>query len=220
MDTKPLALIIIATEKTVPKGLGQRLKSLQPYSITFKTTNPTRELKKLNELNPSLFVVENKQIKGETTTFLVKLKLFYPDSKVLVITEVSSLGEWLEFLKIGVRGILQTGFEGSLLLKASQVVQEGGIFLDSKYVGTFITQCEGKVKKLGKKPEGILTDQEKIVLKLIAVGYTSKKTASILKLSSKTVDTHTANLMRKTHIHHRTDLIKYALRNGIISLEG
>ena len=55
------------------------------------------------------------------------------------------------------------------------------------------------------------------MLQLIAEGYTNKQIAEILCISVKTVQTHRTNLMEKLNLHNRTELIKYAVRNGLVS---
>ena len=64
-----------------------------------------------------------------------------------------------------------------------------------------------------------LTDREREVLTLIAEGYTNRQIADQLVVSVKTVETHRTNLMQKLDLHDRTDLVKYAIRQGLISLE-
>jgi DNA-binding NarL/FixJ family response regulator len=64
-----------------------------------------------------------------------------------------------------------------------------------------------------------LTDREREVLQLIAEGYSNREIADKLNLSVKTVGVHRTNIMEKLEIHSVTDLVKYALRKGIISLD-
>ena len=63
-----------------------------------------------------------------------------------------------------------------------------------------------------------MTDRERDVLKLIAEGHTTKEVADILVVSPRTVEGHKTNLMAKLGIHNRIELVKYALRKGIITL--
>ena len=64
-----------------------------------------------------------------------------------------------------------------------------------------------------------LSDREREILKLIAEGQTNREIAEMLFLSIKTVQAHRANLMRKLGMHDRTELVKYAIRKGIIGLD-
>ena len=63
-----------------------------------------------------------------------------------------------------------------------------------------------------------MTDRERDVLKLMAEGHTNQEIADILVISRKTVEGHKTNLMAKLDIHNRTELVKYALRKGIITV--
>ena len=69
-----------------------------------------------------------------------------------------------------------------------------------------------------KDPYQLLTDREKEVFKLIAEGHTAREIADLLVVSPKTVDWYKTSLMKKLNIHNRIDLIKFAIRKGIITL--
>ncbi len=64
-----------------------------------------------------------------------------------------------------------------------------------------------------------LTNREREILKLIAEGHTNQEIADLLVLSIATVQTHRAHIMAKLGLHSRTDLIKYAIRRGFITLD-
>jgi len=63
-----------------------------------------------------------------------------------------------------------------------------------------------------------LTERERDVLKLLVEGYSIQEVADILVITPKTVEGHKANLMAKLGIHNRIELVKYALRKGIITI--
>ena len=71
----------------------------------------------------------------------------------------------------------------------------------------------------GRRASESLTPREREVLKLIAEGNTNQGIAEILGVSRKTVESHRANIMRKLDLHDVTDLVKYALRKGLITLD-
>jgi DNA-binding NarL/FixJ family response regulator len=76
-----------------------------------------------------------------------------------------------------------------------------------------------KVGRPKKEISEALTEREVELLKLLADGNTVKKVAAQLKISTKTVDTHTVRLMRKIKVRNRVGLVKYALRENLILLE-
>ncbi len=75
-------------------------------------------------------------------------------------------------------------------------------------------------RSLDEDDDDRLTAREKQVFKLLAEGKTSRDIAKYLTISLKTAMTHRANLMQKLEMHSRAELIKYALRKGLIPVEG
>jgi len=72
--------------------------------------------------------------------------------------------------------------------------------------------------RVGHDPYEQLTDRERDVLKLVAEGYTTQEIADMLVVSPKTAEGHRTNLMAKLGIHNRTELVKYAIRKGIVTI--
>jgi DNA-binding NarL/FixJ family response regulator len=82
-----------------------------------------------------------------------------------------------------------------------------------------ITDYLTRVEKGEEGSYDTLSDREREILKLIAEGRTNKEIAQMLFLAVKTVQAHRANLMRKLGMHDRTELVKYAIRKGIVGLD-
>ena len=73
-----------------------------------------------------------------------------------------------------------------------------------------------KPRQAGDKDDLRLTGREREVVQLLAEGYSSKRVGAALNISSKTAETHRANIMRKIDCHSVTGLVRYAIRNHII----
>ena len=213
------SMAIIAEDERLPRQYEGAIQKGTQLSVSLKTPDVHKAIKKLKDLKADLLLIDLKQVDEEKIVFLTKFKISHPESKILVITDDYSLHEWLQFLKAGVRGILEADFSSKDLAASIQVVSQGGIYIEPDRLVQFLEQAANKIKHAEEKAGDLLTDREIQVLKILAEGYTVKKAAELLDLSPKTVDTHKANLMRKINIHHRADLIKYALRKKIISLQ-
>ena len=107
---------------------------------------------------------------------------------------------------------------GSDVVSAIRSVYQGKSFIDpliaDKVIRGFLEQSPAQQ---GEVEYGKLSDREQEVLKLIAEGCTARQMADTLGLSVKTIMTHRTNLMEKLNLHNRTELIKYAVRNGLVS---
>jgi DNA-binding NarL/FixJ family response regulator len=123
-----------------------------------------------------------------------------------------------------VRKALQNGAAGYLLKDSApdelsaaiQSVTAGKTYLSPgvtrNMVGDFLLDAKNK-----EGGEGSITVRQREVLKLVAEGLSTKEIARRLDLSVKTVDTHRTNLMNQLNIHDLAGLVRYAIRNGIVS---
>ena len=87
---------------------------------------------------------------------------------------------------------------------------------DGDAINQFLWQAK---KEDGKAGYVLLTSREREVLQLIAEGYSNQRIAQELFISVKTVEAHKAHIMSKLHARNRTDLIRYALRKGLVGLD-
>jgi len=219
VNQREISLGIIASERGIPKLLEGALSLNFNLTVSFKTSNVLSGVKDLKTHNPMVLLLDLSQIREERIGFLIKLELSHPNIKILVIADKFNLDDWLQLLRVGVRGVLENDFSTTDLSNAVWVIYCGGLFFTQDRMETILEQCAFRVKEYTKKNEISLSHRESQVLKLFAEGDTAKKVAALLKLSPKTIDVHKANLMRRINIHNRTELIKYALRKKIISLQ-
>ena len=106
------------------------------------------------------------------------------------------------------------------LLQAIRVVASGNVYLDPAVAKDLVSDYLIQVQA-GSERESfeVLTDRERQVLTLIAEDATNQAVANELDISVKTVERHRENIMRKLNLHTRTELVKYAIRKGLISLD-
>jgi two-component system response regulator NreC len=124
-----------------------------------------------------------------------------------------------ELLKIGVSGYVLKESASADLIYAISMVKEGNSFLDprvsKRVMGKFSRMTSSREDFIGY---GKLTRREKEILQLIAEGKSNREIASRLCISIKTVENHRMNIMGKLNIHKSSDIIKFALRLGLIEV--
>jgi DNA-binding NarL/FixJ family response regulator len=139
---------------------------------------------------------------------------------VVVLTQHGDRQYVYRVLKAGATGYVLKKSAASDLVAAIRAVHGGGSFLDPKVAGAVIAgYLQGAPEETVDVDLDRLTDREREVLKLVAEGHTNQEVADLLCLSVNTVLTHRASLMAKLDIHNRTELIKFALRHGLIEPE-
>lgn len=123
-----------------------------------------------------------------------------------------------EMLKAGASGYLVKTCAFGELIQAIHAVLAGETYLSSKVAGAVVNQAvHGKE---GEPTGGPLSDREREVLQLLVEGGTSKQIAHRLGVTTRTVDLHRQNIMKKLDIYSVAELTKYAIRQGLTTLDG
>ncbi|GBE00057.1 oxygen regulatory protein NreC [bacterium BMS3Abin07] len=150
----------------------------------------------------------------------VEIKKRHPDIKIIVLTQYDDKEYIARFLKAGVSGYILKKAVGDDLVAAIRAVKKGELYLHPSIASEVVAgYLDVAGENLSVEPYEKLTDREKQVLKLLAEGNSHKEIAAILDISAKTVIAHQTNISEKLGIHSRADLIKFAIRSGIIKID-
>ena len=141
------------------------------------------------------------------------------NTKVIVLTQHDNKEYVLSSVRSGASGCISKKAVASELVSAIHAVYQGDSFLYPSVarvlIDDYLRQRAGDTD-----PYEQLTDREREVLKLVAEGHTNQEIADLLVLSVKTVLGYRARIMERLDIHNRTELIKYAIRKGLITVDG
>jgi DNA-binding NarL/FixJ family response regulator len=136
-----------------------------------------------------------------------KIKLLNPDIKIIVLTMYPQKSFVDDIVKIGIDGCLLKSNTGKELTEAIRRVQSGKPYYDQ------IRSFDSKEEAIRKHK---LTDREVEIIRALADGQTSDQIATELFISEHTVRTHRKNILKKLDLHNSSELVQYALSNGII----
>lgn len=137
-------------------------------------------------------------------------------TKVLILTQYDKREYVLLSIKAGASGCVPKRAVASELVSAIRAVNHGDFFLHPSAAKFLI---EDYVQMVEEDPYDRLTSREREVLKLVAEGHTNNEIASLISVTVKTVLAHRTSVMKKLGIHNRTELIKYSIRKGLITME-
>lgn len=149
----------------------------------------------------------------------IEIRKANPAARILVLTQYEDREYIRRFLQAGVSGYVLKKAAGSELTAAIRAVHRGGLVLDPDVAREAMRDQVGP-GGAGRPadPYDTLTDREKQVLKLVAEGRSNKEVAALLDISVKTAMSHREHLMQKLDLHSRTELVKFALQKGVITL--
>ena len=139
-----------------------------------------------------------------------------PDTKILVLTQYEDREYVTRFLKVGAAGYVLKKAAGAELASAIRSVFRGGLVLDPQVAREALREAEPAPGGAEGDLYETLTDREKQVLKLVAEGKSNKEVAELLDISVKTAMSHRERVMEKLGLHNRTNLIRFALKKGVI----
>lgn len=210
--------VLLADDHAILRtGLRLMLNNLPDVEVVGEATQGREALEKALELKPDLVLMDvtMPEMNGLEATAELKRKL--PKVKVLFLTMHEDEELLFRTVQVGGSGYVLKKSADTELIDAIHQVMQGGAFLRPS-VMTALAQDYLERVGAGEAQDSYesLTEREREVLKLIAEGNTNPEIARILVISVRTVETHRAHVMEKLGFHHRSELVKYALRKGLL----
>lgn len=211
--------IFIADDHAVFRdGLKRILADNANFEVVGEAADGQETVNRVQEQNPDILLLDVSMPVFNGFQVVERIKDLVPAIKVIVLTLHNNESYISSFLKAGVNGyIIKTASAREVLL-ALEAVAKGGYYLDPSVSRFLINHyVENTIEDQVEEWDG-LTSREVEVLKLIAEGYKNQDIADLLNVSVKTVESHRYNIMEKLDMHDRIDLVKYAIRRGLIQV--
>jgi DNA-binding NarL/FixJ family response regulator len=212
--------VLVAEDHTiVRKGICSLIDGKADLQVVGEAEDGREAIEKVVALSPDVVLMDitMPQLNGLEATR--QIKKMFPQIKILALTMYTNEEYILQILQAGASGYVVKQAAPAELISAIHAVYRGDSFLSPSISKTIIDEYLKHTAPTSPMEHEKLTDREREVLQLIAEGYANREIADKLNLSVKTVGVHRTNIMEKLEVHNVTDLVKYALRKGIISLD-
>jgi two-component system response regulator NreC len=201
------------------EGIRALLEPVPDIEVIGEAADGNEAVRGISELRPDVAVmgITLPHLSGLDAT--QQIKQATPDVNVLILT-VQESGQYLvRALAAGASGYLVKTTTMAELVRAIRVVHQGDVYLYPSVARVLVKDYLSRVNDDADVPryEG-LTERERQVLGCIAEDMKNREIASFLGISVRTVQSHRTNLMDKLGAHDRTELVKYAIRRGMIEL--
>jgi DNA-binding NarL/FixJ family response regulator len=194
------------------------LESHPGWEVSAEATNGREAVALSLEHKPDIVVMDINmpELNGLEATRQICKAL--PETRVLILSAHDSEQLVREMLVSGARGYVLKADAGEDLIAAVEALTVGRLFFTSS-VSEFVMRGLRTGEEGGKFPElpPRLSPREREVIQLLAEGKTNKEVAARLDISVKTAETHRKHIMDKLDLHSLSDLVRYAIQNGIIS---
>ena len=210
-----LRIVIVDDHSVVRHGVRTLLESQSDWQVIAECSTGREAVDVVTELRPDIVIMDLSlpELNGlDATRRIVKQS---PRTEVLVLTMHHSEELARQVLQAGARGYVLKSDADQQLIAAVLSLQQHKPFLTSTVtefvLGDYLRRGEGEATA-----GGVITPREREIIQLIAEGRSNKEVAVALDVSVKTVEAHRANIMRKLRLGSASELVRYAIRNGIV----
>lgn len=211
-----LRILIADDHEVVRRGIRALLENEPKWEVCGEAATGREAIENARKLCPDLVLLDVNMPDMDGLEAIPQILAVCPGAKILVLTMHESGEVATKALAAGASGLVLKSDATHDLVMAVQAIQKGASFL-SPAVTKIIMEQLVKTSKPEPSPSD-LTPRELDVLKLLAQGRIRKEIAYALDISVKTVDAHSANIMRKLNLHTLSDLIHFAIRHKIVDI--
>ena len=215
-----LRILITDDHAIVREGLKAVLGGHADIEVIGEAANGEEAVNKTVELKPDIVLMDITMPGMNGLEATRRIKKQNPEARILVLTMHEEDDYFYRILEAGASGYFIKGGSFTELVTAVRAVGNGDVFIYPTMAKKLLSNYLEGVKS-GQEIEGYkkLTEREKEILKLVAEGRTNQEIAELLFISPTTVQTHRSHMMAKLSLHNRSDLIRYAIRHGFVTLD-
>ncbi len=211
-----IKVLVVDDHALLRDGIRALLSIQDDIEVVGEATDGREAINLVRQLSPDVVLMDISMPLMDGLEATRRIHKESPKVKVLILTQHDNKEYMLSSVKAGAAGCVPKRAVASELISAIRVVHQGDSYL---YPSVAKVLIKDYLQKMEQDPYERLTNREREVLKLVAEGRTSRDIASLLCVSIKTVLGHRTKVMEKLDIHNRTELVKYAIRKGLITVD-
>ncbi len=214
-----LTIVLADDHNVVRQGLRALLEAETDFNVVGEACDGLEALQLVEQLRPNVLVLDVMMPGLNGLEVSRQLNKLSPQTHIVVLSMYSNEAYVLEALGNGASAYVLKDSSSADLVHAVREVAAGRRYLSPPLSDRAIEAYQEKARAVVLDKYETLTTREREVLQLSAEGHTSTEIAARLGISSRTAETHRSNLMHKLGLHTHADLIRYALRRGIIPMD-
>jgi two-component system, NarL family, response regulator NreC len=214
-----ITIVLAEDHHLVRQSLRVLLETEPRFAVLGDTADGLAVVDLVESLRPDILIADLMMpgLGGMEVTRQVSKRT--PTTRVIILSMRMNEGHVLEALKSGARGYVRKDATAEDLMRAVRDVAAGRMYLSPPFSDKAIEAYRERAAQAEADPYDTLTAREREVLHLAAEGLGNTEVAERLGISPRTTETHRATFMRKLGLRRQVDLIRYALRRGILQLD-
>ena len=214
---RKIRVLIVDDHTIVRDGICALLSLIGDIEVVGDAADGREALEKVRQLAPDVVLMDISMPLMDGREATRRICKDFPETKVLVLTQYDDREHIFPLIQAGARGFISKFAASSELASGIRAVYRGDSFMSPSVARVFIEDYQRAASGSRVDPYEGLTEKEREVLKLVAEGYTTREIADLLVVSPKTVEGHKSSLMSKLGLRNRVELVRYAIRKGIIT---
>jgi DNA-binding NarL/FixJ family response regulator len=204
-----ISVLLVDDHELLRAGLRSRLETEKSIAIVGEADSAERAVLMARSLQPDVILLDLLLPRKSGYEAIPELAKVAPHAKVIVISSQAAPSSVRRALSAGAVGYLPKRASDRELVTAINQVMDGNGYVDPDLGAKLVVDN-------GSPALDPLSERERDIVHLLALGYTNQEIGKQLFISVRTVDTHRAHVMRKLHLETRAELVMFALANGII----
>jgi two-component system, NarL family, response regulator NreC len=216
METK----VLLADDHAILReGLRMVLDAQPQIAVVGEAEDGRQAVEMSEQLRPDVVVMDiaMPNLNGLEATRQIKRR--FPEIRVVILTMHENHQYLMQIVKAGATGAVLKRSAGTELLTAIRAASHGESYFSPSIAKMMLEDYRVRLDRDHVDDPEVLTEREREVLQLVAEGRSNQEIADALVVSIKTVQTHRAHIMEKLDMHDRTELVKYAIRTGMVTSE-
>ena len=217
--TKGIRVFLADDHAVLRAGLKMLIDAQPDMQVVGEAENGEEAVERVVGLKPDIALLDVNMPKLDGLEALRRLKAASSQAKVLILSMYDDEGYLRRALETGASGYILKNAADSELMAALRAAARGEVYVYPSLTHLLVNRYLGREESKSAPSVVELTEREVEVLRLLAEGHTSEQVGQRLALSAKTVDTYKARVMEKLGLRSRVDLVRYALRHGLLNTE-
>jgi DNA-binding NarL/FixJ family response regulator len=207
-----IRVLLVEDHETVRQGLRMLLDSQPDIEVVGEAANGRIAVQDCERLEPHVVVMDLSMPEMNGLVATQSIKQTRPEIAVVALTRHDDSAFVDALTKAGVSGYVLKQSPSRELLEAVRAVSTGRSYFDTALTGRAARMEAEALERRSRLPA--VSEREKHVLRMMAIGHSNKEIASNLDISVRTVEVHKANAMRKLELRGRIDVVRYAILHG------
>jgi DNA-binding NarL/FixJ family response regulator len=204
-----ITVLVTDDHAVLRTGIRALLEREPDITVVGEAANADEVVVKARALQPNIILLDVVMPRRSGFDAIKELREVAPEARVIMLSMQTNPSSIRKALNAGAAGFVAKHASEADLMDAIRRVAAGSRYVDPELAGDLVVPDSAALTE-------VLSERERDVMFMLALGYTNQEVAEQLYISVRTVDTHRAHLMRKLNLNTRAELVLYALANGLV----